>query len=460
LETDKEAVVKFVIGEVQVQARQQTLWRILRLNNTVAEGDRIKTALNSRVELTMPDGTILKINENTIFDVNEIKVPDVDREDRMKFTVWAGNIWASFKKLVTSRQEREIESPSAVVAVRGTILEMNVDRNQNTTVRVEEGLVAVRSKDVEGEVSVSSNQETYIEKGKAPTSPRSLPGGQTDQQEDASLTLNLDIPGVMFTDPAVLGTGVPVSGQVPPGTALDADGQPIIVAPNGRFNGRLRVIEGLNTIKINARRNGENISREVKVFVNTKSPEIRLSSPLVAGYYNRRDYSLSGAVFDPTPGDKIKVFLNNEEVAEIVGRGSFNRTIILREGENQIRVLARDRSGNTREMAQNLILDTVKPILTITEPTRSSLFRDEQPPAPPTLKRRLEQRVRGIVIDPEPSSGIKRVTLNGKEIKLNSDGSFEVLIPLADGINRLNFTVEDLAGNIMREGSRSVDVSN
>jgi hypothetical protein len=458
LETDKEAVVRFVIGDVSAQAGGQTVWRPLALNNKVAEGERIKTALNSRVELTMPDGTVLKINENTIFDVNEIKVPDVDREDRMKFTVWAGNIWASFKKIITSRQEREIESPSAVVAVRGTILEMEVDRNQNTTVRVEEGLVSVRSKDIEGEVSVVANQETFVEKGKSPTQPRSIPP-KPDQTEEEELTLDINLPGVMFTDPTVLTAGLPVSGRVPPGTTLEAEGRPTPVGPDGRFLTRLRVNEGLNTIHLTARRADKSLSRDVRIYVNTKPPEIRLASPLVSGYYNRRDYSLSGGVFDPTPGDKVRVFINNEEVTEVLGRGSFNRTIILKEGENIITVVARDRSDNVKEMAQKLILDTVKPILTIMEPARVSVFRDEQPPAPPTLSRRLEQRVRGIVIDPQPSSGIKRVTLNGKDIKLHSDGSFEVTIPLVTGVNQLNFVVEDLAGNILREGSRNVDVS-
>ena len=76
----KDAVVKFVIGEVEAQSRQQTSWKELRINSTVSEGDRIKTALNSRVELNMPDGTQLKINENTIFDIDEIKIPEEDQE--------------------------------------------------------------------------------------------------------------------------------------------------------------------------------------------------------------------------------------------------------------------------------------------------------------------------------------------------------------------------------------------
>jgi hypothetical protein len=61
-----------------------------------------------------------------------------------------------------------------------------------------------------------------------------------------------------------------------------------------------------------------------------------------------------------------------------------------------------------------------------------------------------------VVLDPEPSSGIKRVVINGKEIKPNSDGSFDTTIPLQRGENRLTFMVEDLAGNILRDNSKTV----
>jgi hypothetical protein len=456
-EDDHNARVKFVIGQVEVQSEQQTEWRTLRLDSRVMEGDRIKTSLNSRVEVSMPDGTVLKINENTIFDVNEIKIPQIDNEDKMKFTVWAGNIWARFTKIFSSRQEREIESPSAVVSIRGTTIEMNVDQNQNTLVRVEEGLVSVRSKEVEGEVTVSSNQETYVERGKAPTQPSGF-RPQQSEQSDAEFSFTINLPRLVYTDPAVLNTGIALRGKVPPGAQLFAENRPIPVTPDGSFDATIPVQEGLNTINLSAISGENKQSRAVKVYVNTKAPDIRLSTPLVTGFYNRRDYSLSGGVFDLTPGDKIRVFINNEEVADILGRGSFNRTIILKEGMNNIRVIARDRSGNTKEIAQNLFLDTAKPILTVTEPAEPIHVRVEPPPPPGVRFVRIEQNVRGLVVDPQPSSGIKRITVNGKEIQPNSDGSFVITIPVKKGDNRLNFMVEDLAGNIMRDNSRIIRV--
>ncbi len=453
----KEALVKYVIGDVEAQSRQQTSWRTLRVNNTLLEGDRIKTALNSHVELTMPDGTVLKINENTIFDLDEIKTPEEDQEDKMSFTVWAGNIWAKFTKLVSPRQERKVESPGAVVAIRGTTIEMNVDLDQNTRVRVEEGSVVVKSKDAVGEVTLAANQETYVARGKAPSQPTSIRDRSVDEDAE-KIMFNVNLKSPIVTDPNVLVSGLQLNGWAPKGAQVTANQRPVQVNFDGTFDTRVRVQEGLNRINMTAKHGSKSESREIKVFVNSKRPEIRLSSPLVAGFYNRRDYSLSGGVFDGTPGDKVKVFIGNEEVVEVMGQGSFNRTVILNEGKNDIRVVAKDRSGNTTEISQRLFLDTVKPILTITEPAQQTLYRFE-PPAPPTVKNvRRQQVVRGIIIDPQPSSGLKRVLLNGNEIKPRSDGSFVTTVPLIRGDNRLNFEVEDMSGNILRENTRLIKV--
>ncbi len=463
---NNSARVKFLIGKVRIQHKSQTAWQRAKMNQSIYSGDRIKTYLNSRIELRMPDGTVVKVNENTVFDVTEIKTAAADKEDKMRFTLWAGNIWAKFTKLVSSRQSRQIESPSAVVAIRGTILDMNVDANQRTRIHVIEGRVAVRSKGVAGEVMVGANQESTVDKGKAPTPPKpaSKTHGSTDDKTSGTLKFKINPGKLQYTDPAVLTSGIPVSGRVTPGSRVSANGVPLNVRPDGHFEGRVRVTEGINQIRFLAQRNTEESSKTLRVLVNTRRPELRLSTPLVSGFINRRDYSLSGAVFDGTPRDKVKVFINKELITEVPGQGSFNRTIILNEGKNIITVQAVDFSKNSTEMTQQLFLDTVKPILTITEPAQPVYFRLE-PPRPPgddyaVQNQRFTQIIRGLVIDPAPSSGIKRIMVNGKEIQPRSDGSFEteIVVKRNPAENRLSFYVEDMAGNIVRDNSRMIIV--
>lgn len=466
LAQSNQARIKFLIGKVQVQPAKKTNWERAKMNRKISSGDRIKTFMSARVELEMPDGSEIKINQNTVFDVKTIKTAARDNSDEMSFTLFAGSIWAKFKKIVNSRQSRQIESPSAVVAIRGTTIEMDVNLQKRTLVRVIEGRVSVRSKGVAGEVMVGSNQESTVDQGKAPTPARS----STTQDKRATLqgALRFDINSdkLQYTEAAILRSGIPIQGRVTPGALVFANDIPVNVKPNGLFNGRIPVQEGVNVIKLAARLNDENISKTLRVLVNTRKPELRLSSPLVAGFVNRRDYSLSGAVFDGTPQDKIKVFINKELIVELPGQGTFNRTIILNEGVNNIQLAALDFSKNRTVIAERLFLDTVKPIITVTEPAQPVFVRLE-PPRPPNTNydfttEKFRQIIRGIIIDPAPSSGIKRILLNGKEVKHKSDGSFETEIVLTRATiksiaeNRLNFYVEDMAGNITRDNSRVI----
>ena len=459
LQAGKPAKIKFTIGKSELLPGGKTSWQKVRMGMPVQQGDRLRTALNARIELEMPDGSVLKINENTVFDVKELKTQEEDKEDRMSFTLWAGNLWASFKKVISGRQTREIESPSAVVAIRGTIIDMDVAGDATTTVRVVEGKVAVKSKDAGGEVIVKSNQQTVVRKGKNPTPPK--PTAKTSSAQPAGdLVFEVRTPKLQFTDPAVLAAGIPLEGKTNPGARVEANGTPITVSPDGRFRGRVKAQEGLNTIRVSVDWNNNRQTKTVRVFVNTKKPEVQISRPVTARFVNRRDYSLSGAVFDPTPMDKVKVYINDELVAEVSGRGSFNRTIILKEGKNNIILRAVDRSGNVTEKAEQIFLDTVKPIVTITQPAQEVVTRFE-PPLPPDRARdfateRFNQVVRGIIIDPEPSSKIKRFGINGKEIRPNSDGTFEAIINLRRGENRLSVFAEDVAGNIYRDDSRKI----
>ena len=118
---------------------------------------------------------------------------------------------------------------------------------------------------------------------------------------------------------------------------------------------------------------------------------------------------------------------------------------------------------NTIEKSEQIFLDTVKPIITITEPAQTTYTRLE-PPAPPgggvssLRNERFVQVIRGVIIDPEPSSKLKRMSINGKEIQPNSDGSFQTEIPLNRGENRLQIYAEDVAGNISRDNTRRIIV--
>jgi hypothetical protein len=167
----ENVIVRYILGNAYVGQYSEETWQPLELNQIVYQGSRIKTGKNAKVELEMPDGSIFKLSEQTVFMVDEIRVPHKHTQDRMKFSVLVGNIWARFKKLVAPDQKRIVESPTTVVAVRGTTIQMNVDSLYNTYIRVEDGSAMVRAIEFSSEFMLYAGQELLIKKGIAPTGP-------------------------------------------------------------------------------------------------------------------------------------------------------------------------------------------------------------------------------------------------------------------------------------------------
>ena len=169
--TNKYVIVRFILGEAHVRPSSGDEWHSIELNQVIDQGSRIKTGNNSQVELEMPDGSIFKLNANTIFIVDEILLPQKHNEDKMRISLLMGTLWARFKKLVSPDQKRIIESPTTIIAVRGTTIQSNVDSLYNTYVRVEDGAAMVRAIEFELEFMLYAGQEIWIKKGIKPTGP-------------------------------------------------------------------------------------------------------------------------------------------------------------------------------------------------------------------------------------------------------------------------------------------------
>jgi hypothetical protein len=90
----KDGKVIFVIGTVDVQ-RTNGNWEKVNLNSTVYTGDRIRTRLQSRCEVELPDESTLEIEENTVFEVKEI---EQEESKEYSFFLWLGEVTAKFKK--------------------------------------------------------------------------------------------------------------------------------------------------------------------------------------------------------------------------------------------------------------------------------------------------------------------------------------------------------------------------
>jgi hypothetical protein len=123
------------------------------------EGDKIVTREFGKADILLDDGSLLRLRENTDLVLKDKK----PGKSKSRLQVLLGRIWAK-----VSKQENllEIETPSAVAAIKGTALELIVQQNGDTVLIVWEGLVKLFN-DL-GETMVKAAQQSQANNGKAP----------------------------------------------------------------------------------------------------------------------------------------------------------------------------------------------------------------------------------------------------------------------------------------------------
>lgn len=130
-------------GSVYVQQPKKELWQTVSGPTTVEEGDRIKTGIDSRAFMLLPDGHKVAIGSETYLTLERI------REGETKFFLKTGAVRNKVRKLQPELgQYYKIQTPSAVCAVRGTDFLTSFQNNQ-THVNTFEGAVAFGKKEAD-----------------------------------------------------------------------------------------------------------------------------------------------------------------------------------------------------------------------------------------------------------------------------------------------------------------------
>lgn len=202
-------------------------------------------------------------------------------------------------------------------------------------------------------------------------------------------------------------------------------------------------------------------STELRVFINSEPPKLTVKKPENSRFISRARYELEGVIDDLTPMDQIDLFVDQRLVGKFSAKSNFKIPVILKEGLNELTITSRDRSGNVFKETESLFLDTIKPQIVVLQPAASGKIIDLAP-NPPTGRQRPETFiVSGRVLDPQPSSGLEKVSINNVSVQLSPNGQFELPLKLKYGVNELIFIALDRAGNeqqvsrgiIVRRGS-------
>lgn len=134
----KVGKVSFFIGKVQIVKKGKSRAKNARMHMAVYEGDRIQTLRAECLEITLKDGSVIRIAEESDVAImcpsSKLVSPEVAR----------GKIWGNIKKLSKRNYDFQVSSGTATAAIRGTVFRMdNNVKDSLTEVLVYDGKVEV-----------------------------------------------------------------------------------------------------------------------------------------------------------------------------------------------------------------------------------------------------------------------------------------------------------------------------
>ncbi len=135
--------------------------RVSDIPFTIFTGDTVVTKLGANAALVLDDGSVIALKENT-----ELALKDKQAgKKRSRIKLLLGRLWAKIKP---QDSQLEIETPTAVAAIKGTSVELIID-GKKVTLIVWDGLVEFFND--WGKVLAKASQQSTAESGQAPGQP-------------------------------------------------------------------------------------------------------------------------------------------------------------------------------------------------------------------------------------------------------------------------------------------------
>ena len=161
-----EAKVTALEGTAQAFCLGQKKARYLKIEDGLKSGCEVSTGENSRLELVLPDNSMIRFAENTRFKLLQADVDNTGERD-VKISVTLGKVWSNVRRALGGKGGFELSCENAVAGVRGTIYRMDVEADKSALVKV-----------YDGEVNVAGVKSPQQLSAKVSGAPKSVSGPQ------------------------------------------------------------------------------------------------------------------------------------------------------------------------------------------------------------------------------------------------------------------------------------------
>ncbi|MBN2356145.1 FecR domain-containing protein [candidate division KSB1 bacterium] len=145
-----QGVVTYVEGRAFIKKQGGSAFQKLAPNSEVYPGDVIKTSKNGRVELIINRESVVRLKENTELTIEAFR--DMEKKEgktALNFSI--GSLWSKIKQFKDKISRFELEMPTAIAGVHGTIYQTTVNSDSSAEVKVYDGEVEVSGKKRETE---------------------------------------------------------------------------------------------------------------------------------------------------------------------------------------------------------------------------------------------------------------------------------------------------------------------
>jgi hypothetical protein len=134
--------VTFPLGEVKISHNQGQQWDIASLNCPVFGNSMVKTGIESRCEISLRDGSIIRLGEQSMIKFDNIALKTDRLQGEAKLTM--GSLWTNLRKLKSGDKAIAVKTPTSVMAVRGTVFRTQAEADSATSILVYEGALDVK----------------------------------------------------------------------------------------------------------------------------------------------------------------------------------------------------------------------------------------------------------------------------------------------------------------------------
>lgn len=133
--------ITFMIGDVFV-SHDKTAWVNADFDMKIYQGDQIRTEAESRCEITIEDGTMVRMDENSFQQIEKCMKSKTAKE--VSLFLSSGKMWLNARKILAKSDSFKVRTNKAVCAIRGTKFRVDTD-NEQTRISVHKGVVATWS---------------------------------------------------------------------------------------------------------------------------------------------------------------------------------------------------------------------------------------------------------------------------------------------------------------------------